>query len=428
MLLRLKNRILPLALYEMVLGLRGGAGLTAIVICCGAGLLVGAANGITPSEVSYKVGRLSAIMLGFLALPLVAGAARRDALTLASDPIQSRPQQAHELLLARWFGNYAFLLALLLAMAICAFGAQAILAGPVSDGAGPRISVRAFTDAMLAGAMPLMFLCALAYCAGELLQNVLSAAIIGLYWILVLLGRDYLSRIFDFSLSQNAGAYILLSAGVVLAAMAVARYRQGLAGAKKLNVPILSAACLVAGLITASHFVHTRHDPPLKAHPLAITVASQSIRTNRLPGFWLQDQYDRRIGLHDYERKLLVVGFWSPAVPESVELLATLERTNEKYSERGVQVVGVCLADDWRIGGRFARQRGYSFPVVTDTGTHWAEDIQTASPLAEAYEVSSLPVAFIADGERNVAGRIEGTPQGQWPAIDIKLTEMLSNQ
>ena len=410
----------------MLLGLRSPAGLGAIVLCSAVALVVGGAEGMTPSLVGYRVARLGAIMLGFLCLPMLAGAARRDASTRASDAVQSRPHQAHELLLARWIGNYAFILTLFVFTALFAFLAQAIFAGPMAEGAGPRVSVRAFADSVFAGAVPLLFLCALGFCAAELLQNVLAAAIVALYWILVLLGRDYLSRIFDFSLSQNGLVYILLSAGIVFAAMAVARWRQGLAGARKLNVPVWSGVFLIAGLGLAANCVLTRHDPPLHAHPVTLNVAGQSIRTGRLPGFWLPDQFGHRTRLHDHAGSILVVGFWSPAAPDSVANLATLARAHRKYRDRGVSVIGVCIADDWRIARRFGRERGYTFPMVTDRGTHWAEMIEDSSPLAEAYEVSGLPVTFIADERRNLVERIGTDSRLQWQAIDTKLTEMLA--
>lgn len=427
MLLRLKHRILPLAWYEMLLGLRSPGGLAAIAACCAAGLLAGGLEGTTPSMAFYRTWRLGAIMLGFLCLPLLASAARRDTLTAVSDVIDSRPQQAHELLLARWLGNYALLMTLLLVLAVAAFGSQAAFAHPIGGQTGAMCSARAFVDAVTAAAVPLMFLCALGYCAAELLQNVLAAAIVALYWILVLMGRDYLSRVFDLSLSQNNVTYILLSAGVVFAAMAVVRYRQGLHNSRRLNVPITAAVFLSAGLIVAVHFVLTRHDPPMHAHEVTLTVAGQSIRAGRLPGFWLPDQHGKMLRMHEHDGEIRVVSFWSPADPDSTSVPAALQTIHEEYSGRGVQVIGVCLSDDWSIGRRFARQCGYQFPMVTDRGTHWADKPEASSPLAEAYEVTSLPATFIADGGRNLVSRIDAPAKTQTGLIRACLDGLLGS-
>jgi len=422
---RLRYRVLPLAWYEMLLGLRSASGLTLLGVCLLVGLVVGARSGMTPAAVSYQVGRMGAIMLGFLCLPLMAGAARRDQQTLASDVVQSRPHQAHDLLLSRFLGNLGVALCLLVALAIFTFGAQAALAGSPPPGAGPKIAPMALIDGILAGALPLVVLCALGYCAGDLLQNTLSAAIIALYWILVLLGRDYLSRIFDFSLSQNAAVYLLLSGGIVAASMAVARYRQGLSNARRINVPLVAAALLVSGLLLAVRFVLTRHDPPMSPHPLAQQVASQSIRSGRLPGFWLNDQHGERIALSNYEGKCLVVGFWSPGQPDAAHVLGAWQRIHEEYGDKGVQVVAVCLSDDWSAGARFARSSRLSYPVVTDTGTHWAENLEDSSPLAEAYEISSLPCTMVADRNRYLVQRLEAQGQAQYESINYALKGLL---
>ncbi len=425
MLLRLKHRILPLAGYEMLTYLRGGSGLAALVLCFTVGMVLGAADGATASLVAYRLGRFGAIGLGFLALPLLAAGARRDYTSGASDVIQSRPQQAHELMLARWLGGFLFLLALQVAAAVAAFVFLLVLGDAPPDGTGPRASLLALGHAILVGALPLLFLSVIGYCVADLLQNVLAAAIIALYWLLVLLGRDYLSRVFDFSLTQNALAYVLISAGVLFAAMAVARYRQKLANYRRLNVPVLATVFLVAGLAIAVRFVLIRHDPPLHLHPVAIKVASQTIRGNRLPGFWLPDQFGKRVQLADYAGAPLVVGFWSPAEPESLETLRALALVHRDYGPRKVGVIGICISDDMWVGRRVARERGYEFPMVTDSGTHWAEDLQTASPLTEAYEVNYLPAVFVADGGRNLVRKLETVPQSLLPAIRTELDRLL---
>lgn len=408
MLKRLRHSILPLARLEFNLGMRGGGAALCLVLCAIAGIVAGSADEMTPALASYRVTRLAALLIGFVCLPLVAAAVRRDVNTKAFDPIQSRAHQAHELLLARWLGNLGVALAMLLVLALFTFGAQALGAQPVDSEAIPRFSPLAAWHALLLGALPLLFLSALGYCLVEVLQNVLASAVIALYWLLVMMGRDYIARVFDFSLSQNAGVYLLLTAGAVLTAMAVARFRQGLRNARRLDLPAAALLCLAAGVLLGWQMVTTRHDPPMHLDPVTVTMAGQDIRGGRLPGFWLPDQRGQMVRLGDMLGKPLVVGFWSPARPESVAVLAGLERLHRTWSPLGVQVVAVCLASDRGTGGRFARQLGLHYRVVTDGGTHWAEDLKAVSPLAEAYDLSDLPAVFVADGERMLVSSAAG--------------------
>ena len=425
MIKRLTHSILPLARHELTLGVRGGAGGVCLGLCAVAGLIAGSEAGMTPSLAGYRVVRLAALLIGFLCLPLVAAAARRDAATRAADAVGSRPHQAHELLLARWLGTFGTTLAMLLVLAVFTFGAQALLSHRPPVDAGPRFAVMAFIHALFVGALPLLFISAAAYCFVEILQNVLASAAIALYWLLVMLGRDYVARIFDFSLAQNASVYILLSAGAVLAAMSVARLRQGLSNARKLNIPAAALLCLVGGVLLAWHLVATRHDPPLHADPVTQAEASQTIRSDRLPGFWLPDQHGHMVRLRDFAGKPVVVGFWSPAVPGSVDLLASFERLQQTWSARGVLVVAVCLANDRSLGRRFGREQGCTFPVVTDDGTHWAEDLKAASPLGEAYDLGELPAIFVADTERNLVFRASGAGASLAEAADAALRRIL---
>ena len=413
---------------EMMAVLRSQAGLGSVVLCCGVGLALGEGDGLTPGLVAYRVARAGAILLGFLSLPLLASSARRDVQTNASEVVLSRPQQAHELLVTRWLGNLCFLFLLLILVTIFAFGNLTAFGGPPAPGAGARFTLWAIADALLLGALPLVFLSAVGYCAADLLQNVLAAAIVALYWILVLVGRDYLSRIFDLSLSQNAPAYLLLGTAVVLAAAAVARWRQGLRTARKANLPILAAAALVAGLGMAWHFVLVRHDPPFHRHPLALEIGSQSIRCGRLPGFWLDDQNGRRVKLADYEGKTLVVAFWSPAKPESPAALATLGRLQQEVPAEKLQVVAVCLSDDMATARRFARDSGITFPMLTDTNTHWGEVTAGVSPLAEAYELSELPAVFVADPQRRLLARSDGPSASRWENLAPQVQKALAGE
>lgn len=412
MLKRLRHRILPLTWLEFSLGMRGGGAALCLVLCAIAGFVAGSADGMTPGLAAYRVGRLAALLVGFVCLPLVAAAARRDPATKAQDVIQSRAHLAHELLLARWLGNLGTAVAMLLVLCLFAFGAQAFAAAPPAPEAGARFSLVAIGQALAVGLLPLVFLSALAYCLVEILQNVLASAVIAVYWLLVMLGRDYVARILDFSLTQNAAVYLLLSAGLVLLAMSVARYRQGLSNARRANLPVLAGLFLAAGVVLGWQLVMTRHDPPMHSDQVAVAVAGQHLGDGRLPGFWLPDQHGRMVRLADYAGKPLVVGLWSPAVPDSVGMLADLERLHRSWSSKGVGVVAVCLASDWYTGGRYARAQGLSFPVVTDDGTHWGEEIKSVSPLAEAYDLTGLPAIFVADGDRMVANTVAGGTTG----------------
>jgi hypothetical protein len=411
--------------YEFLIPRRSRLGLALLVVCCVAGLIAGLGPALGPSLAAIRAWRLGVLLVGFASLPLMAMAARLDALSLAADTVESRPHSALTRLLARYLGNLLFVFLAYAVVIVAAWAVQLLMGGGLPDGAGPRFSLGAPVHAFTAGLPALLYVSTLAYCVSVLVPNLLSVAIVALYWLLILFGREYLSRIFDFALTQNALPYALLSIGLMALTLQVTRWRVRVGAL--LSRPLVAAAIvfLLGGLLCARGLVLSRHDPPFHAKPLAISMAAQNIRNDFVPGFWLPDRDGRRTGLHDLGPGPLLIVFWSPTSPESVDALAQVQRLHRQYADRGLRVVAICLADDWSVSPRLARERGYEFAMVTDTGCHFADKLENSSPLAEAYEVSSLPGIFVADPYRRLVDKRFGVVGDTWLQVEGKLKELL---
>lgn len=393
---------LVLLRYEVLLAWRSRLGMVVLVVCCLAGVLAGASAGLGPAPAAYRAWRLGSLLLSFLALPLMALAARRDDLTRAGDGVESRPQPVGGRTLVRLAGSVLFIFAVYAAMVVATWLSQLAFGGKLPEGSGPRFSLLAPAHAFVYGLVPLLFVATLAFFVSSLSPNPLAVAIVGVYWILVLVGRDYVSRVFDFSLTQNGWPYFLLSLGLALLVTQLVRWRSREAGLWQPHLGLPAILLLLAGVQMAHGFVQRRHDPPFHLHPVAVSMGGQNVRDDLMPGFWLPDQWGRRTGLHDLAGGPYLVGFWSPNERDSLALLPNFQRLHARYADRGLRVIAICLADDWSIARRFAREQGYSFLMLADTNTHWAATVEHSSPLAEAYEVSSLPAVYLADRQRRL--------------------------
>lgn len=411
--------------YEFLIPRRSKLGWALLVFCALVGLIAGLGQGLGPSLAAYRAWRLGVLLVGFAALPLMAVAARLDVMSLAADGVTSRPRAAASRVLARFLGNFLFILLAYAVLIVTAWLAQLLLGGALPPGAGGRFSLGAPLHAFLAGAPALLYVSALAYAVTVLCPNLLSVAIVALYWLLILLGRDYLSRIFDFALTQNARPYFLLTLGLLGLTLTVTHWRARVGRRWSPGLLALAALGLLLGLGAAVSCVTTRHDPPFHPKPVAQAMASQSLRNGFVPGFWLPDQYGRRTGLHDLGPGPLVVAFWSPARPESVAVLGQLQGLHQQYAAQGLKVVAICLADDWSVAGRFARERGLRYPVVAETGCHWSDKLDTCAPLAEAYEVTDLPAVYLADAGRRLVQRWTGGPPSGWQELAQQLPALL---
>lgn len=418
---------LVLLRYELLLAWRSRLGRVVLVVCCLAGVMAGASPGLDPSLAAYRAWRLGSLLLSFLTLPLMALAARRDDLTRAGDGVESRPQPVGGRTLVRLAGSVLFVFVVYAAMIGATWLSQLAFGGKLPEGWGPRFSLLAPAHAFVYGLIPLLFVATLAFFVSSLSPNALAVAIVGVYWVLVLVGRDYVSRVFDFSLTQNAWPYFLLSLGLALVVTQLVRRRGREAGLWQPHLAVPAILLLLAGIQVAHGFVQRRHDPPFHLHPVAVSMGGQNVREDLMPGFWLPDQRGRRTGLHDLAGGPYLVGFWSPTERDSLALLPIFQRLHDQYADRGLRVIAICLADDWSIARRFAQERGYSFHMLADTNTHWGANIEHSSPLAEAYEATSLPAVYLADRQRRLRLKARAVfGSSSWDELDKAVQDLLA--
>lgn len=386
-----------LAWREMLLGWRSAGFRAAAVICAVAAGTACAEHGTTASLAGYLVSRQACVLVGLAALVWMSNTACRDAWMSAEELTLSKPQSSEVLLLARFAGNFA--LVLLLAVAALAGGAVM----QVSWGGTPFVPM-AYLDAFVRSFTPLLTLSALGFSLCALFGTPVAGGVVALYWVLVLSGRDYVSRIFNFSLTQNSPVYLLLSAGVL--ALTLLTYRPHRRGElRRWPRPLVAATAgllaLAVGL--AITFTRSRYDPPLHMLEGMEAIRSQHLQPDgRLPGFWLPGTAGPRVGLHAFEGRILVVGLWSPAVPESLPMLEFLRHVQQQLGARGVTPIAICISDDTAVAGHFARENRYPFPMLLDPGARITEAASAGSPVAEAYDANVLPKLVIADRERQI--------------------------
>ncbi|MGQ9732958.1 MAG: peroxiredoxin family protein, partial [Candidatus Zipacnadales bacterium] len=283
--------------------------------------------------------------------------------------------------------------------------------------------------ALARGATPLMYLATLAYCAVALSRNVLSAAVVAVYWLFVLLWSDFLARIFDFSLTQNWPTYALLGLSAAMGTVAIRRWldREPWTSRWAPLLPTTALLLLLSGVLDAVWRVAESHDKPLRQDPFALQMAGQHLDGSpRVPGFWLPDQHSGMFRTASVNGRVLVIGFWSPHVPTSVLMLEQLRRVSQEFPKEQVTCIAVCVANDHAISPHVARAEAYDFPLVTDPGTHYAGRMTECSPVVEAFTVSDVPTIFITDRARRLVERIESTGPQAVEHLRVVVTRALT--
>lgn len=366
-----------------------------MMVLCGlvAAFLCGV-RGMSASQAGFLLGHLAGRLVGFLALFWMAHTAARDAWLRAQDLVLAKPQHTEVLILGRFLGNYALVLLTLLGM----LATGALLQW--SWGGTPLI-LSAYGHALLRSAVPLAYLSLLGYAFSLLFNTPVAAGVVALYWVLVLSGRDYVARIFNFTLSQNAGIYMLLTVAILSLTLLV--YRPGRRAGRRWP-PLLIGSPVVfflLGLGWAVRQVLASHDPPLHRSHVMLSIAGQYAKIgNQMPGFWLPDQQGRIRGLHDYEDRLLVVLLWSPGAATSTEALLQLKQLRQEFPPEKVAILAVCISEDHAVARHFARENRIPFPMLTDPGARLTIPPSAGSPVAEAYNAEDLPIVYVADRDR----------------------------
>lgn len=120
---------------------------------------------------------------------------------------------------------------------------------------------------------------------------------------------------------------------------------------------------------------------------------------NLAPEFVLRDLNDRQHDLKEMRGKQVVhVVFWATWCVPCLQEIPTLRATQEKYRDRGLQVLGIVVTINQTEDGvrAAARDLKVNYPILWDDG----------GAIQERYRVSSIPANFLIgkDGVIRYAG------------------------
>lgn len=125
----------------------------------------------------------------------------------------------------------------------------------------------------------------------------------------------------------------------------------------------------------------------------------RSGKTPPAPGFNLPRLDGKgKISLDSYRGKAVVINFWASWCLPCKKEAPLLESAWRKYRDQGLVVLGVNSQDLTADARRFARQVGWTYPLVRDG----------AGDVLGPYAVSAFPETFFVDRKGKVVARIDG--------------------
>lgn len=133
----------------------------------------------------------------------------------------------------------------------------------------------------------------------------------------------------------------------------------------------------------------------------------------RAPDFQLQNLEGETISLSDFRGKPVLINFWATWCPPCRVEMPYLQQIYDEWSEKGLVLLAIDLAESPAKIGDFLRTNNLSLPVLLDTDMN----------VSRRYNVSPIPTTFFVD--RN--GIIQSKVIGAFPnkeAIEEHLAQM----
>ncbi len=90
-----------------------------------------------------------------------------------------------------------------------------------------------------------------------------------------------------------------------------------------------------------------------------------------------------------------------------------LQKLHEKYSDKGLMILGFNCSDDKQIALDFLRENSATFPTILDS-SQAAQDI-----VWHGYKASGVPVNYIIDREGEIADAWSGYEKGHKRALRV---------
>lgn len=118
------------------------------------------------------------------------------------------------------------------------------------------------------------------------------------------------------------------------------------------------------------------------------------------PDFTLNSVTSKNIELYQVikSNKVTLINFWGIWCPYCVREIPDLVRFNDKYHQRGVEILAVNVGDNPKNVPSFIKKNNMNFPVLFDKG----------NAVSHLFQVSGFPTTFIINQQGKIKDIIIG--------------------
>jgi thiol-disulfide isomerase/thioredoxin len=132
------------------------------------------------------------------------------------------------------------------------------------------------------------------------------------------------------------------------------------------------------------------------------------------PQFSVETLVGESVDLGRYEDKLVVLDFWATWCKPCVDMMPSLQRLYDSYSEKGLVVLGVSIDEDKdRVKKirKFVDKVGVSYPIFSDA---------RPTPAWHTFKVKAIPALFLIDRDGQIVAQWLGNVDHQAVEAEIK--------
>lgn len=138
------------------------------------------------------------------------------------------------------------------------------------------------------------------------------------------------------------------------------------------------------------------------------------------PAFVIETLTGESVALKDYAGQLVLVDFWATWCKPCVDMMPSLQKVYDAYSDKGLTVLGVSIDEPKnRIEKveKFVKKVGVSYPIMVD-----AKQV----PAWHQFKVKAIPALFLIDGNGQVVAQWTGNIDHK--KIEAEVVKHLANR
>ncbi|MBS0187501.1 MAG: TlpA family protein disulfide reductase [Planctomycetes bacterium] len=154
-------------------------------------------------------------------------------------------------------------------------------------------------------------------------------------------------------------------------------------------------------------------------HPLLPSESQLVSPGSNAPAFKLKDTDGKERSLEEFKGKVVVLHFWGSWYPNSVEVFPVLQRTLDRYSDKGVVVLGMNFEQNAKVDPlKFMKDKKATYPTLVD-----------AESMAGLYKVGGWSTFYVIGKDGKVVWAANGlaSPPGGTNKQEEKLQYLEEN-